>query len=324
MARRRYIAITVVLVVLVGLLIGPFLVPVPPLSNTVAPRALADPDSRFIEIRGIDIHFKMAGAGPRTVLLLHGFGASVWSWRDVITPLAMGYRVIAYDRPAFGLTERPLQWSGENPYAAATQVDIALDLLDALGVERAILIGHSAGGRVAADIALAAPARIEALVLVSPAVGMRGWRWLTPLLHTPQLDRLGPLLVRSISNSGDAVIEQAWHQPERITARIIAGYRKPLDADNWDRALWEFTRAPRGDDSITALAALAGTPTLIITGDDDRIVPTAASIELAEVIPGATLDVLDSCGHLPQEECPAAFIASVLGFLDAQSGTPTE
>jgi pimeloyl-ACP methyl ester carboxylesterase len=321
MRRRRWILAVLFALVVVSC-VAPLLVPVPPLEDTVPPRALADADSRFVEIGDLDVHFKEAGSGSTALLLLHGFGASVFTWREVMTPLAARYRVVAYDRPAFGLTERPLAWQGVNPYSGAAQVSLARALLDRLGIERAVLIGNSAGGRVAVDFALAAPERVAALVLVSPAVGMGGgaFRWLTPVLNTPQLDHLGPLLVRGIQRSGPGIIERAWHRPELVTEEVMAGYRKPLRAEHWDRALFELTRAPRGEDPGAHLGELARTPTLVVTGDDDRIVPTANSIDLAAKIPDARLEVLAACGHVPQEECPQAFLDVVVPFIDSLGG----
>jgi pimeloyl-ACP methyl ester carboxylesterase len=121
--------------------------------------------------------------------------------------------------------------------------------------------------------------------------------------------------VRSIATSGTDTIRRAWHRPDEITEAVLAGYRLPLRAENWDRALFELTRAPRGPGPAKQLDALASVPTLIVTGDDDRIVPTASTVALAERIPGATLRVLPSCGHVPQEECPDAFLAAVQAFI---------
>lgn len=307
------------IVLLAILLIGPFLVSVPPLENTVPPRQLADPDSQFAHIGEIDVHYKSQGSGAPVILLLHGFGASTFTWREVMQPLSAHQRAIAYDRPAFGLTERPLQWKGVNPYSGPAQVDLATQLIDRLGVRDVILIGNSAGGRVAIDFALAHPDRVRALVLVSPALDSAGGprMVLTPILATPQMKHVGPLLVRSIEGSGDDAIRRAWHNPEHVTDAVIAGYRVPLQANDWDRALYEFARAPRGPNPTTRLDKLAGIPTLIITGDDDRIVPTAKSVALAAKIPGASLEVLGLCGHVPQEECPGAFVQVVQHFIDA-------
>lgn len=312
-------------VVVLALVVGPFLVPVPALQDTVPPQELVDADSQCITVDGMAFHYKRAGSGEPVFLLLHGFGASTFTWREVMAAFAARGTVVAYDRPAFGLTERPLHWQGENPYSSMAQVSQAIHLLDALHMQRAILIGNSAGGRVAVDIALAHPERVTALILADPAVGISGGPgWLRPflgtvlstLLRTPQVNHLGPLLVRQISTRGSDLMTRAWHDPSKLTPAIIAGYRKPLRARDWDAALWQMTRAQRSDDPSARLAALAAVPTLVITGDDDRIVPVAVSEAVAQKIPGSHLVKLATCGHVPQEECPAAFMQSVSSFLD--------
>jgi pimeloyl-ACP methyl ester carboxylesterase len=179
------------------LLVGPFLVPVPNLEGLVSARSLADADSRFIEVNGLEVHYKQAGQGEPYIILLHGFGASQFSWREVMAPLAEVGTVIAYDRPAFGLTERPMagDWQGESPYSTQSQVNLLFGLMDQLGFQKAILVGNSAGGTIATLATLQQPQRVQALVMVDAAIygGGGSPAWARPLLHTPQLNRLGPL-----------------------------------------------------------------------------------------------------------------------------------
>lgn len=296
-------------------LVGPFLVPVPPPEGTVPPEALADPDSRFVEINGLRVHYKMIGQGEPVFVLLHGFGASLYSWNAVFAPLGEMGTVIAYDRPAFGLTERPLNWEGENPYSPQSQVDLLLGLLDHFGVERAILVGNSAGGTVAMNFTLQHPDRVRALILVAPAVyiggGMPGaLRW---LLRTPQMRHLGPLLVRQIQTRGPQLIELAWYDPSRVPPETLALYKKPLQAENWDRALWELTVVSEPSGLADRLGEFT-LPVLVVTGDTDRIVPTEQSVRLAEELPNAQLVVIPQAGHVPHEECPDLFLQAVRDF----------
>jgi pimeloyl-ACP methyl ester carboxylesterase len=311
----------VVLVVVAILLIGPLLYPVPPLTGTVAGSELADPESRFAEINDVSVHYKETGQGEPVFILLHGFGASEYSWREVAEPLSQFGRVIVYDRPAFGLTERPLpgEWTGANPYSIEGNVELLDGLMDELGVEKGILVGNSAGGGVAAAYALEHPERVQGLVLVDPALGNgRGGRfpsWLLPVLSSPQLRNLGPLLVRSIAGaSGDETIRLAWHDPALIPPEVYEGYRRPLKADNWDKALYEFTIAANPMNTVDRLEELS-MPVLVMTGDDDRIVPTESTVQLAGKIPSAQLAVLNQCGHVPQEECPDQFMDAMTTFL---------
>ncbi len=316
----RIILITVGLLLAI-LLIGPFLVPIPPLEDTVPPEQLADLDSRFIEIEigenTLRVHYKTTGEGEPTLILLHGFGASVFSWREVMEPLGELGTVIAFDRPAFGLTERPLSWEeGANPYTPKAQVALVVGLMDALGVDKAILVGNSAGGTVSVNTALAHPERVAALVLVDAAIYEGGGAppWTRPLLRTPQVDRLGPLVARQIEKRGDAFLEGAWHDPGKLTAEDRAGYREPLRVENWDRALWAFTKASNASNLAERIEEIT-LPSLVISGDDDRVVPVESSVRLAEELPNAELVVIPNCGHVPHEECPEPFLEAVKGFV---------
>lgn len=310
MKRWHHRLVLALAVLLVILLVGPFLVPVPPLEGTVPPEQLADPDSRFIEVNGITIHYKMAGSGRPALILLHGFAASTFSWREVIGPLSEVGTVVAFDRPGFGLTERPMpgEWEGRSPYAPEAQADLTVGVMDALGIERAVLVGNSAGGTVALLTALTYPERAEALVLVDPAIYVRGMTpvWLRPFLNTPQMCHLGPLLARRIQDWGVDFARSAWHDPSKLTPEIWEGYAKPLRAENWDRALWEVTRASRPLGLEKRLGEVR-VPVLVVTGDDDRIVPTEQSIRLAGEIPGANWRSSPNAGTSRRKNAPGRF-----------------
>ncbi len=304
-------------------LIGPLLVPVPPLRDTVPPEQLADGDSCFAVVNGINLHYKIAGSGEPAMILLHGFAASTFSWREVMGPLAGLGTVMAYDRLSSGLTERPLpgDWTGDSPYSPQAQVAQLIGLMDVLSIRRAILIGNSAGGTVAMQAALRYPDRVAALVLVDAAIYTAGGApaWARPLLRTPQFEHIGPLIARSIKSQGERLLELAWHEPARVTQEIRAGYRVALQAENWDRGLWELTVAGQ-DLKLGARVKEVRQPALVITGDDDRIVPTAQSLRLADELPDAELAVIPACGHVPQEECPEPFLAAVKEFISRFRG----
>jgi pimeloyl-ACP methyl ester carboxylesterase len=320
MKRWLKILLGALAVLLLVILVGPFLIPVPPLEDTAPPKSLADPDSRFVDVEGIDIHYKMQGEGEPAMVLLHGFGASTFSWREVMAPLAEYGTVIAFDRPAFGLTERPMRntddWPGYNPYAPEAQARLTVGLMDELGVASAILVGNSAGGTVATLTALTYPDRVQALILVDAAIYTGGGSpaFVRPLLQTPQMRHIGPLIARRIRDWGIEFGRSAWHDPSEIPPEFWEGYQKPLRTENWDRALWELTIASRASNLDERLDALT-LPTLVITGDDDRIVPTEESVRLAQELPNADLAVLKACGHVPQEECPKPWMNAVEDFL---------
>lgn len=318
MKKNRFWKITgtVLGVILILLLVGPFLVPVPPLENTVPAETLVDEDSKFIKVNGINVHYKTYGQGEPVFILMHGFGASLFSWHEVTTPLAEYGTVIAYDRPAFGLTERPMEWDGENPYSQDAQIELVVGLMDALDVEQAILVGNSAGGTLAMLTALKYPERVQSLILADPAVYSGGGApaWIRPLLGTPQMRHVGPLFARMFQTRGSEMVELAWHDPSKITTEIVEGYQKLLRVEDWDKVLWELTIASSESDLAKRLNEF-NMPVLIITGDDDRIVPTEESIRLASDLPNAELVIIEESGHLPHEEQPEAFMKAVKGFL---------
>lgn len=315
---RIKLTITVLISVLAALVIVPLVLPIGELADTVPERELARSDSAFVRIGELDVHVLEQGSGEPAIILLHGFGASVLNWEDVRRPLSELGRTVAFDRPGFGLTSRPLEWEGVNPYGMDGQLALLDDLMTALDVEAAILVGHSAGGTLAAKFALERPERTLGLVLSSPAIHESGGppAWARPLLHTPQMNRLGPLVMRQFAGEpGEGLIRSAWSDPSRISLEVLERYRVPLRAENWDYALWELTKASRPTFVSGRLASLA-VPTLVITGADDEIVPVEHSRAVAAGIPDARLEILPACGHVAHEECPTKFLAAVSPFIE--------
>lgn len=309
----------------VAALVVPLVIPIES-TGIQSEEQAAGEAATFVEIDGVDIHYvtrDYTGDGLEEPLfvLLHGFGASTYSWREVIDEIAAFGNVIAYDRPAFGLTKRPTEWVGDSPYGVDAQMDILGGLIDAFATDgqRVILVGHSAGGTLAAEFGLRFPDRVDGLILVAPAILTTGGgpSWITPLWGIPQIDRIGPLLVAGIATSGDELLERSWHDVSLLTPEIREAYRLPLTIDGWERAFWEFQKAPRAF-SITDDPGALTTPVSIITGDDDRVVATADSITLAGLIPGSQLHVLSASGHLPQEETPEAFMEAFEASLEAE------
>lgn len=303
-------------VLLVSLVTVPLIVPVPELE-TVPPRTLAGAGDEFLEVGGVELRYTDAGNGPPTVVLLHGFGSSLFSWRKVAEALGERARVVAFDRPGFGLSERPVVEGGQNPYTQTAQVALSVGLLDALNVDDAVLVGHAAGAATAVEVALAHPERVAGLVLVSPALTSGGPPgWVRALYNTPQADRMGPYLMRQFGGEpGLELLRRGYADPERLTDADIAGYRRPLQADGWDRALWEVTKATRPGDLLPRLAEL-DVPTLVVSGEADELVPPEGSERAAGPIERGEYRSLPDCGHVPQEECPERFLTAVTIWLD--------
>ena len=302
--------------------LGPFAIPVPALVGLVSEQDLVEPDSKFIEINGVNIHYKEAGSGERTFILLHPFGGSTYSWRNVMDEFATYGRVIAYDRPAFGLTERPLPGDWEsNPYGMKANVEILRALLDAFGVEKAVLVGNSAGGGVAVAFALEYPERIDELILVDPGVG-GGYgpqfpAWALPIMWTPQMRHLGPLMMRDYQESLPRTIEREWFVSSKLTDEIREKHLQILKIKNWDKAFYELTFAPAYPELRPLLPNLK-VPALIVAGQEDRLIRSWYFEAISTEIPDAQLSLISQCGHVPQEECPTKFMEVVLKYLGYQ------
>lgn len=319
MSRWKRIILGIGMFLCLFILVGPFLVPVPELQGLVPAEKFADPDSKFIDINDVTVHYKETGSGDTTFILLHGFGASTYSWREVMDDFAQRGHVIAYDRPAFGLTERPMpeDWK-ENPYGMKANIELLRGLLDFFGVEKAVLVGNSAGGGVAVAFALEYPQRVESLILVDPGVG-GGYgpqfpAWALPLMWTPQMRHLGPLMMRDYQESLPNTIQREWYDQTKLTDGIKQTYLNILEIKNWDRAFYELTFAPAYPELRPLLPQLA-VPTFIIAGAEDRLIRSWYFEAISQEIP-APLVLLPQCGHVPQEECPESFMEEVAKFLE--------
>jgi pimeloyl-ACP methyl ester carboxylesterase len=302
------------LVVLALLVFVPFLVPVET-SGTRTYKEVAGSQATFVTAQGVEIFYEKTDfdcregsdcSNPPVIFLLHGFGANTFSFREVAEPLSQLGDVIAYDRPGFGLTERPTNWAGENPYGSAGQDLILDELIEQFAADRdVILVGHSAGGTLAAQYAVDNPDALKGLILISPAILTTGGSpsWLNWIFSVPQIDHLGPLLVSSIASSGMDLLNESWFNPNLITEEVKAGYREPLEVIGWERGFWEFNRAPRAFDIKDRLAEIK-IPTLLITGNTDTVVATKDTEALATMIKDSVLFVIPQSGHLAQEETP--------------------
>jgi pimeloyl-ACP methyl ester carboxylesterase len=305
-------------------IVVPLIWPVPSLTGIQTIDQLKDSDSQFINLDGINVHYKQYGTGEPYIILLHGFGASTFTWREVIEPLSQYGTVIAYDHPGSGLTDRPwkMTWDGLDPYGVDGQVQMLLKLMDAKGIQKAILIGNSAGGAIATYAAWQYPDRVQALVEVDAAIYQQGNFipfWLNWVLYTPEAERIGPLLMRSIQKWGVDFLHSAWYDQAKITDAVLAGYEKPLHAPDWDKGLFELLRAPRPASIIPHIREIS-IPSLVISGNSDKIVPIKFSIQLADELPNTSLVVIPQCGHLPMEEQPQLFLETVIPFI--QQFTP--
>ena len=308
------------LVVLGAILFVPFLIPVDTsgtLTKEQAAQSLWGEQSKFVELAGHEVHYVEAGdpGSERLIVLLHGFGASAFSYKNNLEILGEVGHVIAYDRAAFGFTERPTDWE-TNPYGTPGQLQVLDELVELFGQDKAVyIVGHSAGGSIAASYAVENQEKLAGLVLFAPAVlsgggGPSGFNWIYDI---PQLDHLGPLLVSTIATSGLDILYASYFDESAVTQETLNGYTAPLEVIGWERAFWEFNKAPR-DRTVGERLTEITIPTLVITGDTDEVVATEDSRQVAEIM-RAELVIIPETGHLPNEEKPTEFANALSKFI---------
>jgi len=249
--------------------------------------------------------------------LLHGFGASGSSWRGIFERFAAEHHVISYDRPGFGFT--PLVSNGltPDPYSLDGQVNLLRQILTARANGRpVVLVGHSAGGLLAAEFALRHPGEIAALVLESPAI----WRkppplaLLAKLARAPRIESWGSRRLKGFETLGMRILQDSFRDPGKLTQAIIDGYRAPMTQPDWTTRLWRFITASQHN-RVRANLWRLDVPTFVISGDSDQIVKVEDTFRVAERIPGHSIYLVPNCGHIAHEEQPDYFWRVVSGFL---------
>jgi pimeloyl-ACP methyl ester carboxylesterase len=273
--------------------------------------------SCFIDVDGIRVHYQEAGdRSAPAMVLIHGFASSTLVWSKVfLTLAAAGYRVIAVDMLGYGYSAKPR--NGE--YTIPGQAKLLTRLLDHVGIARAIFVGSSYGGAVAATCALDYPDRVEKLILVGTVNNNRPLEFtLMRLFGAPVFgDVVSPLLIgsrRLLRRRMKRVYDRhSWVLDERrVDARHL-----PLRAAGTQRAI---IRTVRGWDAerISRDAHLIQQSTLLLWGENDLEIPLADGERLHAEIPGSRLIVFLNCGHLPHEEYPEAFTNVVIDFCKQQ------
>ena len=271
--------------------------------------------SRFVEVDGVRVHYQEAGAQDApAVLLLHGFTASNFVWKEVLLPLAQaGFRVIAPDLVGFGFSGKPK----DGEYTIDAQARTVVGLMDSLGLGRASLVGSSYGGAVAATCALDYPERVERLVLVDAVINDHARR--RPLLRlaaAPVIgDLLSPLmlgsrrLVRSQLTKGYAPENRHLFDEERATA-----HHRPLVAAGTQRAALATLRRWRAG-RVEEEAHRITQPVLLVWGETDPEIPLEHGRRLNRALPDSRLRIFRRCGHMPMEERPREFAEVLTDFL---------
>jgi pimeloyl-ACP methyl ester carboxylesterase len=269
-----------------------------------------------IVLHGHRASYRLAGSGPALVLL-HGIAGSSDTWRAVMPHLAERYTVLAPDLIGHGASGKP-----DGDYSLGAYASSVRDLMDALGIRRATLLGHSLGGGVALQFAYQFPERCERLVLVSSGGLGRELHAVLRAGVLPGADTILPWLCvagrQSVGRLADALgrfglragpdLEETW--------RSFVGLEEP-------GARRAFLHTVRGlvdlrGQRVTAtdrLALAGAVPVLIVWGEKDPLIPVAHARETHARLPGSRLEVFAESGHFPHLDEPERFTATLFDFL---------
>jgi pimeloyl-ACP methyl ester carboxylesterase len=274
---------------------------------------------RHVRIHGHDIAYRTAGTGP-VVVLVHGIAGSSETWGRVMPALAERVTVVAPDLLGHGGSTK-----SAGDYSLGALAAGIRDLMIELGHDRATLIGHSLGGGVVMQFAYQFPDRCERLVLVGSgglgrevalnlrALSFPGVEYLVAPAFHPRLQAAGTAVMgwfRKVGLRPTPSFEEFWR-----------GYGSLMDGDS-RRAFFHTLHSvvdPGGQrvSAMNRLHLVSGTPTLIVWGDRDSVVPVRHAHEAHEAMPGSILHVLEGVGHFPQHDQPERFTRVVLDFIDS-------
>lgn len=311
------------LLALLGVLVIAFLIFRTPDTDPAAMRAkYGGPPSQFVEIGdGLKVHLR--DEGPRdapAIMLLHGSNADLHTWEPWVQALKAKYRVIRFDQIGHGLT-------GPDPkedYATASFVADIGEVADKLGLSTFILGGNSMGGKHALAYALAHPERLKGLVLVDGSGG--------PMLKIARLAKdkkdsgnIGFTIARmpGVNLIAEQITPRSLIQQSLEQSVSVKSVASPAAVDRY----WELLRYPGNrratlarfsqpyDPLAEADIAKVQVPTLILWGEEDRIIPVEAGQWLAKTLPANTLRIYRGIGHLPHEEAPRATLADLEPWL---------
>ena len=295
----------------------PYLIPLGHPEVEIPPDELVSEDGQFLDISGASIYVEEQNPDSEqvTVVFIHGFGGSTFSWRENAPFFAaQGYRVVSLDMKGFGLSWKDFA----SNYTHRAQAELLAEVFNRLGVDRAYLIGHSMGTSVMLHFAHLYPARVPGMISVDGAVSLDGGLMgISRALNFAPFRRIGELLLtRYVTRERvGRLLESASHQ-DIATAEVVEGYYNRLVSGRWAESLLAMTRDMSTNVVTFALEDLAF-PTLILWGENDTWVKRTSIEQWAARIPSAEFHVIPETGHLLMEEKPDLFNNMVLAFLES-------
>lgn len=273
-------------------------------------------------VHGHKIAYLDAGQGE-PVILIHGFGGSMWQWEHQLPPLGRHVRVITPDLIGSGLSDKP-----DIAYTPDQLLDYFARFMDALHLSRATLVGNSMGAGLAIGMALTRPERVDKLILIDGLPGQVANKLKSPTIKRA-LESRAPSWMVSFGNwlfGGlmiESVLKEVVHDPALLTPAVLErsnrnrrrpGMIPPLMAMRYSLPIWETDFAPR-------LGTLTH-PTLILWGQEDRVFPLAVGEDLHRTIKGSKLVTIPEAGHIPQWEQPEQTNQAMIEFLTSRTTDP--
>lgn len=268
-----------------------------------------------VQVQGFRIAYLDAGKGA-PVILVHGFGGSLWQWEYQQTALSADHRVITLDLLGSGFSDKP-----DLDYTPTQMVEFFRAFMDALGIQRAALVGNSMGAGLVIGMALTYPDRVDRLILIGGMPNQVLEKLASPLIKRAVESRTPAWLV-TVGNwffgrwLTETVLKEIVHDQGLLTYAVIErayqnrkrpGLIPPLLALSRNLPLWEEGLAKR-------LGEIRH-PTLVLWGAEDRVFPPQVGKELHATIQGSTFMLIAGAGHIPQWERPEVVNPILLKFL---------
>lgn len=245
------------------------------------------------------------------IILIHGLMSSTHEWAKNIDALAAGHRVWAIDLIGFGFSARV----AEPTYSLKYHARSIREFLDAQGIARASIVGHSLGGGIALQFAHDYPERASKLVLIDPAAYIYTWfKALQLATRVPYLPRTVGSIMLCNPRVHRSALRNALGDPTRLDEQALDARMRATRVKGTLDALLAMGASPHASDLPEGLRETAA-PTLIIWGDQDLVLPLRHAKRLARDLPNAELVILEGAGHVPNEEFPDVVNRLMLDFL---------
>jgi pimeloyl-ACP methyl ester carboxylesterase len=263
----------------------------------------------------VQLYYREEGSGP-PLLLIHGFGASIFTWRRVAPELTRTNRVIMVDLKGFGQSDKPF----DERYSIYDQAELLAQLIEDKDLRDLTLVGHSFGGGIALLLALEANSRLQGriarLVLLDSIAYPQNIPVFFRMLDVPVVSQLGIRMVPP-SVQTRVALQIAYFDDSKITSEEIEAYAEPLKTAAGKHAIIHSARqiVPEDIRTLSERYKTIELPTLIMWCDHDRIVPLEVGIKLRRTLPNSTLKLVEDCGHMPQEEQPESTLRLLRDFI---------